>query len=329
MVRYLGSATIATGERMEVLCVEGADAAWREPTLSLLAHKGPEWQHHIAQALDGATDDLETRFHLGVVGGQAVANVMTVERHGVGILGHVYTRPERRRQGICKAVLGEQMADFRTRGGRVLLLGTEWKSPAYWIYHAFGFRSLCGGFMRYAAPGHERLEEAWFAPRSARVVEPRWEHWPLVALLGSVQTAERLRIVAWHVVGIENLEWGYCSFCHGAAGSGPHGRLLQTDDGAVVGVAIRHPFMMGADPRPWPGVWLTDLDVHPSFGGLAAELLAALPDLAGEREVAWADPKSLTAVSLEASGFRQSGTLSAFVGTPDGRADAVLFERGG
>ena len=75
----------------------------------LLGHKGGEWQEHIHAALAGETDSLETRFYLGLLGRDPVANIMTVESRGVGWLGHVYTRPEHRRKGICRAVMGRQM----------------------------------------------------------------------------------------------------------------------------------------------------------------------------------------------------------------------------
>lgn len=330
MVRTLGNLTIATGEPMEVVVVECPDADWRERALSLLSHKGPEWQYHMARALDGATDALETRFHLGIVDGRPVANVMTVERHGIGIVGHVYTTPERRRQGICKAVMSRQLADFRARGGHVLLLGTGFESTAYWIYHGFGFRSLRGGFMRYATPGNKHFEERWFAARPARVVGPRWEHWPLVSLFGSVTTGERLRVAAWRVLDIENLEWGYCRFRRDTEEpGGPQGSLLQTEDGAVVGLACRHALQIGPDPHPWPEVWLTDLDVHPNFADDGPRLLAALPRLEEGREIALADPASHTASCLEGAGFRRAGHLTNFVRTACGLSDVVLYERGG
>src|SRR5207248_6496886 len=129
----------------------------------LLVHKGSGFEVHMRMALRGETDRLETRYYLGMLEGVPVANVMTVESDGVGILGHVFTRPEHRRKGICQAIMGRLMEDFRQRNGRVLLLGTGFESAPYWIYHSFGFRSLKGGFMRYDAPAAEGFDRNWFA----------------------------------------------------------------------------------------------------------------------------------------------------------------------
>src|SRR5437588_11121316 len=123
------------------------------------------------------------------------------------MLGHVFTRPEQRRKGIASAVMARQMENLRKRGGRVLLLGTGFESPAYWIYHSFGFRSLKDGFMRYAV--EPAFEERWFAPTTAAIVPAEWRHWPLVALLASIPGGDSLRSVVWNVSDMENLEGPY------------------------------------------------------------------------------------------------------------------------
>src|SRR5260221_5483905 len=102
MFETLDKTKLPSGEELEIGLVTAHDAEFGEAVCGLLAHKGPEWQLHIHRALRGATDALETRFYLGLVRGQPVTNVMTVESEGVGILGHVFTRLEDRRKGICK-----------------------------------------------------------------------------------------------------------------------------------------------------------------------------------------------------------------------------------
>jgi len=77
------------------------------------------------------------------VDGIAVSNVMTVECAGAGILGHVFTREEHRRQGLCQAIFGVLQPHFRQRGGLRLTLDTGFDSPPYWIYHRHGFRRCC------------------------------------------------------------------------------------------------------------------------------------------------------------------------------------------
>jgi hypothetical protein len=85
-------------------------------------HKGEPWLSHVNRALSGDIKDLETRFYVGKLNGQIVANIMTVEYNRTGILGHVFTMPEQRRKGICSLIMEQQMADFKCRGGGVLIL---------------------------------------------------------------------------------------------------------------------------------------------------------------------------------------------------------------
>ena len=156
MYTTFGSEVLKSGERLEVGVVTAPDAEFGDAIQRLLVHKGPEWALHMGATLRGETDMLETRFYVGLLDGAPVANVMTVESKGIGILGHVFTRPAQRRKGICQAVLRRLMDDFRLRGGSVLLLGTGYESPAYWIYHSFGFRSLKGGLCATMRPEPKR-----------------------------------------------------------------------------------------------------------------------------------------------------------------------------
>src|ERR1051325_11454983 len=131
MYEKLDNAQIKTGESIEIGVVTTPEDRLLTGVEDLLAHKGDEWKTHIHAALSGETDALETRFYIGLLDGYPVANVMTVERNGIGILGHVFTRPEHRRKGICQAVMARQMDHFRQRGGHVLTLGTGFERPPY------------------------------------------------------------------------------------------------------------------------------------------------------------------------------------------------------
>src|SRR5512140_111032 len=109
MVEKLGEEVLTSGELLEICVATAPDAALASGIADLLVHKHAEWQYHIASALRGETDRLETRFYLGLLNGAPVANIMITEQHGIGILGHVFTRPEHRRKGICRAVMTRQM----------------------------------------------------------------------------------------------------------------------------------------------------------------------------------------------------------------------------
>lgn len=330
MEQHLASHALGSGENLDIVLVKAPDAPRRQDVQHLLAHKGTEWQTHIAAALDGRTDQLETRFYLGVCGGRAVANVMTTEYLDVGILGHVFTTPDRRRQGICSAVLRAALDDFAARGGAVLLLGTGFESPAYWIYHSFGFRSLRGGFMRWAAPGKEDFEAEWFETALVRPVELAWRHLPLLALLASVPGPERLRSAAWAVEGIGNLEWAGVRFMHDQVSGVPaHAVVLEGANGAVLGCATAYPLRVGPDPTGLPGTQMVvDCFCHPAHRDATAALLDALPDTGGKRLLLVETDQEWKATAAEQAGYSREGTLRGLVRCEDAPRDIVVLGKG-
>ncbi len=123
-----------------LLLIPPAAARW--PALhDLFSHKGPPW-----------TTDIELRFVSGVAGAQDVYAVMPeagrfmagacINKWGdVGILGHCYTRPERRRQGYARRLVEALLAWFDMRGGRWLVLTTT-GDLAEGVYAKFGFGVL-------------------------------------------------------------------------------------------------------------------------------------------------------------------------------------------
>jgi hypothetical protein len=320
MFQLLGTAKLKTGETLEIGVVTGSDDRFSEAIQELLAHKGDHWRAHIRAALARETGDLETRFYIGLLESQQVANIMTVESHGVGILGHVFTRREHRRKGICQAVMARQMQGFTDRTGKRLLLGTGYESPPYWIYHSFGFRSIREGFMRFAAPKTEGFEEEWFAPGSATIEPAAWEHWPRVAYLASTPRGEALGSLAWSLFDIGNLEGPYCGFMDAVGkGSGTAGRMLISRTGAVIGCATVTPH------RPWPGIWLVDLSMHPNFQARSAELLQALPLPKGRSVCHIAEDSRHKATVAEAAGFRREAVLPGHLRSNDRSLDVWIY----
>jgi GNAT superfamily N-acetyltransferase len=317
MFNSLGDEKLRSAETLTVGVISAPDNDFAAPIQSLLGHKGPEWQFHIKAALRGETDLLETRYYVGFLNGAPVGNVMTLETRGVGILGHVYTRPEHRRKGVCQAIMRHVMDDFRERSGHVLQLGTGFESPPYWIYHSFGFRSLKAGFMRYAGESGDAFEREWFAADTVRAMIMEWRHWPLVALLGAQTGGELLRSAAWRLYGIGNLETPIVRTLSARSDNrGASAVVLETARGAVVGCATLHP--TGSGMNGWPGVWIFDFFTHPNFAAHAVEMLHALP-LPSGKIIAYVDAGAPDkAAVLEAHGFVREGELSGFL-----RADGV------
>ena len=304
MVRQLARVTLKSGERMRCLLVEEPEESWAADVRELLVHKREHVHWHIARAIAGPLDALETRFYLGVMKGRAVGNVMTVEHGGIGILGHVFTRPDQRRKGIASRIMAALMEDFRARGGRALTLGTGFESPPYWIYHSYGFRSSApgtGAMWYWRQP--EQAEDLWQAAVvGAEAV--RWEHWPLLNLLCHQPRGDRLRNAARRVWGQRNFEGEFVPYKRALDSEdfSPAARVLRNEAGLVVGWAS-----LEDDPL-WGGTaMLLDLFVHPAAWPAAGSLLTALP-LPPKPIFAYADQDSPKNDLLHAHGFTQQAS---------------------
>jgi hypothetical protein len=249
---------------------------------------------------------------------------MTVEYKGVGILGHVFTRPEHRRKGACQAVLTETMQDFRARGGRLLHLGTGFDSAPYWLYHGFGFRGLAdgSGYMRFEALPNAARD--LFAPRPAGVADALWRHWPMTMALSCVKEGDYLRNISCQHFGFASFEGVYVDLKRSIETSPAQHRckLLETSDGAVVGYAMVRP-----NPH-WKGaVRVVEMFVHPSFAGHGEDLLRALPLPAGKSQC-FADGGSARKIAaLERCGFEHEATLKGQVAAGAHRLDVHVYAK--
>lgn len=318
--------TLKTGETLHIECVIPPDGAREAQIRPFLGHKPENYRAHIEGALAGQCDDLETRFYIGLLNGEMVGNIMTVESGGVGIFGHVNTREDQRRKGICQSIMRHQMHDFQERNGKVLLLGTGYQSAAYHIYASFGFRDWepgRPGLMRYDNPNFPDFLESYFAPAPARSTPARWKHWPLVSLLAATPVPAYLRNLGFHVWGVELLEGGYCRFLSEQERVSARAAVLESPTGAVTALANCQP-----DPR-WRGdVQLLDLMVYPtaSVADLTA-LIEALP-LPNTPVQCYADPRDAAKIqALEAVGFRREAVLPQQFREKDQWRDAWLYVR--
>lgn len=321
MVRPLGEVRLKSGEKVHRLVVEAPDEEWAPVVRGLLAHKGWHYRWHIERALQGPLEGLETRFYLGLLGFEAVTNIMVVEARGVGIVGHVYTRPEHRRKGIATAVMEAQMEDFRQRGGRALTLGTGYDTPPYWIYHSFGFRSVAeGSGTMWCFTRPQERERLWQAPVRGPS-EIRWEHWPLLNLLCVQPEGDFLRHQARSLWGQRNFEGGFLAYKHQLALGSVEGRVLENEEGLVVGWAS-----VEGDPLWREVAALLDLFLHPVAWPHAETLLAALP-LPSKPILAYAQEGSPKEEVLARWGFRRLTLLPRWLSTPQGQVGVSLWLR--
>ena len=326
MPQFLADVALKTGERLTIECVLAPEPTHAAQIRPFLAHKPPNYSAHIEAAFAGQCDELETRFYVGLLNGEIVANIMTTESGGVGLFGHVYTRPDQRRKGICDVLMRYQMADFRERGGHVLLLGTGYGSPAYAIYARHGFRDWTvgrPGYMRYDTEPQALFEARFFASLDGKPMPARWKHWPLVALLATLPTSACLRSLVLPLWGVGLLEGPYCQFMYQyGARSEASARVLESETGAVTAMATCVP-----DDR-WPGVWLLDVFAHPA---LPAKFLIPLIEslaLPESKIQCYADPRDGQKIAaLEQQGFQRMAILPVQFRKNDLWRDAWLYAR--
>lgn len=315
---------LKTGEPLEIGVVFAPDEAYAPLIKPLLGHKPGSFRWHIDASFEpGRIQGLETRYYVGCLDRRPICNIMTVEYGGMGILGHVFTVPEHRRKGACHLVMAEQMEDFRRRGGKLLTLGTGYDSAPYWIYHAFGFRSIIpgSGFMKCVTD--ENFESRLLASGGTTVRPPEWRDWPVVNVLCAQTDGAYVRSVGFGLYGPYNFEGGFLTLMQGMEEQPDwDGRLLISRTGAVVGYATLQP-----DAR-WRGnVALLDLFVLPRFTTHTHVLLQALPLPAKKVQCYAEEDADWKVAALLEAGFAVEATLRAQM-TPDGRPlDVVVYAR--
>jgi GNAT superfamily N-acetyltransferase len=315
---HLGEATLKTGERLVCGVVTAPDGEWAPRLEPFLAHKQPEWRYHIQQSLQQPLDQLETRFYVGTLGeptGPIITNVMVASARGVGLLGYVFTAPEHRQKGAYAALMAHQMDHSRRLGHHTLTLTTAFESPAYWIYHRFGFRSIdrTSGRMKWeAAPD---AEARWFQPGKTAVYPMVWDDWSALNLaalrvppLGE-PPEERPRSWAFRLMTYGTAE-GTFAQVFAPWGRRPryaarYAATLRTEHGAVVGWVV-----LKADELTLETGTLLDLYVHPAFVDDAPKLLEGVPWPDTGRVSAYTSrPDGYRAATLKGAGFRPRGTL--------------------
>lgn len=327
MYRLLGTVRLNTGETMECVVVEAPAPDWAPRIEPFLAHKLPQWRFHIAESLRRPLGGLATRFYLGLLGGAPITAVMVAAARGVGLLGYVYTAPEHRRKGAYSQLMGLQMADCRARGLRILELTTAFDSPAYWIYHRHGFRSIdgsSGGMTWLADPGAGR---DWFRPGVTTVHPLDWGDWPVLnfTALRLPSPGEDLpRSTAFPLLDYGTVEGKFATlYPEWTRASKARALTLRSEHGAVAGWAILKP-----DELTFGAADVLDLYVHPAFRADARTLLDAVPWPAGRRVVAYTTPASgFRAGLLRDCGFAPAATLPRWLLGGSGLVDLHVLAR--
>jgi len=272
-------------------------------------------------ALDEGIPAIRMNFFELVIGDDIAGNITTVDADGIGMLQHVFTNPDHRRKGICQALMQAATEDFAGRGGRAMYLGTGYESPAYWIYHSFGFRPIQkSGAMKWLLD--PTFEGKYFTAGETSVRNVQWGDWPALTALYQSEAGAYLR-------GLHFGHYGHSSYegCFPAMmgqldqGGITQAKVLVSDSGAVVGHALLAP------QRQWRGEpVLLDFFVHTNFARRGAQLLRAL-DLPTDRKVqcycdAAAGPKM---AALQGREFRREALLKEQIRRGDEWLDVVIY----
>jgi GNAT superfamily N-acetyltransferase/RimJ/RimL family protein N-acetyltransferase len=307
MHRLLRRLILKSGEEAEIWKITAPDKQWGERLLAFLEHKGEPWLRPMRLALAQGLDGLTMNFYECVLGGRIIGNITVVESlpRPVALLQHVYTLPEHRRKGVASALMEAVCRDFRLRGGRAMYLGTGYRSVAYWIYRAFGFRSIQeSGHMRWLPdPG---FLDSYFAPGPAEVRRTRWEDWPLLEALYATEAGWVLRSFYFRQFGQTSYEGLYLELRQAMDASKIiQCRVMVKPDGAVVG----HAFAWRQDQYP-DGPLMLEFFVHPNFYAAAPRLLNSLFIPPGRKVQAVADDLAIERqAALEQIGLRREATL--------------------
>jgi GNAT superfamily N-acetyltransferase len=305
----LAEIRLADGTALRIFQIEPPDTRWEASVRALLAHKPRPYDWHIDQCFKDKCEGLETRFSIGVIDDVAVANVMTVERAGIGILGHVYTHPDHRQRGISRQLLTRHLDDFRARGGYSLILGTQPGGHAAALYASLGFRDIPGatpGTMRWDNPD-PRLSNPLTVPGISVAVPADWRHWPSISLLGASPSESCLRSVALGLRGSGLLENAWCAWMARSHRRYPAAQAVVIENplGAVTALATRVP-----DPRWMDDVHILDFLAYPEVPeNSLRDLIAPFfqPDLRIQSVV---DPKDAQRIAvLESLGMTREAVL--------------------
>jgi GNAT superfamily N-acetyltransferase len=309
MYEKLADVRLKNGEVVEAGIVLGPDEEWRLRVQELLLHKGDIWNWQNTAMLREPLG-IEPRFHILHRDGVPFSHILITELCGVGLLSHVWTRPEDRGCGAASKLMELAVNQFRERNGRALYLGTGYDTPPYHIYRKLGFEGIEpeSGSMHFFTTSQAEFEAEYFA-RGEAIIEPLdWKHWPVASALFAGAWPQTVRCAPLKLFGRTLTEGQLLPAIqaqHGKTNSSSQTfALTKLENGAVVGLAACAP-----DPI-WPATCIVDVFCHPNFGDYATEMLHRLNLPTGKRHVAYGDDGDTHKFEvLAVLGFKADSTL--------------------
>jgi GNAT superfamily N-acetyltransferase len=318
--------TLNTGEELVCRVIEDPDDDAVPHLMELLGHKGGLWQYHLDEWRAGNVKRLSTRFYVGAIGDELVANIMVVSFRGIGLMGHVFTSPKHRRKGICDELMRFHMNDWSERGCTALFLNTGHDSAPFRIYERHGYRPIQSRpGSRWWSPTVTELDEVWKQMYSdldkAETAGLHWQHWPSLNAFTQLPGEQTVRNVTYGLYGVAASEGTFLDIRHDASEKKSQVRTLETREGHICALATLAP------EHRWgrtASTWVFDLFAHPDLDEITV-------DLADEFE--WpdahilayaADTDNQTIDALASLGFRPHSHVERFF---DGSIGLVIMDR--
>jgi hypothetical protein len=166
------------------------------------------------------------------------------------------------------------------------------------------------------------FQAEYFRPRPITVRDTRWEDWPRLEALYSIEEGWFLRSIHFGQWGRSGYEGEYISLRKAMREGGVEQvKVMVAEGGAVVGQAY-----LSRDRRFLRQTWLLDLFVHPNYYDDAHALLGALELDRGAKVQCYVDStQPEKAALLEHRGFRLEATLPRQVQRGDEWLDVSIY----
>ena len=332
MIESRSQVTLKSGEVVDFTVVSGPDKKWQNRIEALFAHKGDPWRWQNRQFL-GADLGFDRRYYILHRNETPFAGMLISEFGGVGVLNHVWTKPEDRGEGASSSLMRHLMKGFEVRQGKMMVLHTGYGSIAYSMYKKLGFDSIepKSKYMHWHSDTEMAFYRDYFAESRTSIKPISWTHWVAIQPLFQGDFGDVVRCTALGHLGRRCTEAEFLSFLRDEQArqlthEQPRAFVLQSDlTNAVVG------FIMWEWHPLWTNTCLVDLFCHPSYWNRAGELLATLQLPMADRHIAFSDSNNTVKQNaLEGAGFKQVAVLKSWAAKDYLRTsfvDVALFQQ--
>lgn len=324
MEQHLSQTILKDGSTVEVRLVMPPEPGWADAMHCFLQHKGMPWQIQWQTAFAGGCDDLQTRFYVLVDKGEPISNIMTCETAGIGILGHVFTKPAWRGKGAASILMKVVCDDFARCDGIALYLGTAYDSMPWRLYQKFGFEGFLpnSGLMRWIRrPDSLRAK---FTGNSLRARPVKWSDWPLLQCLFLQPADDYVKNMGLKRFGPSDMEGAYLTLRERMEKTpGMHCSVLTNGQGMTVGLGTAMPL----DTQLSDYV-LVDVFAHRGAEAGLTDLLASLALPADQPLLAVVDESGCARrTAMEAAGFAPAGCLPGALNVEAAKENLLLMMR--